>query len=88
MTRWTMNGIRAGAVALAVTLGIVGATSGGSLYPTHVAAQEDVTDPVTDEDEGFDDWGLLGLLGLGGLAGLLKRPARQVVVDAPARRTH
>ena len=88
MTRSTMNGIRALAVALALTLGLVGATGGGSLQPSYVAAQEEVTDPVTEEDEGFDDWGLLGLLGLAGLAGLLKRPARQVVVDDPARRTH
>lgn len=41
-------------------------------------AQVDDTETVVEEDEGFDDWGLLGLLGLGGL---LRRPARAVVVD-------
>ena len=28
---------------------------------------------VTEENEGFDDWGLLGLLGLIGLAGLRRK---------------
>ena len=34
-----------------------------------------------DDDDGFDDWGLLGLLGLLGLGGLLKRPERNVVIE-------
>ena len=36
---------------------------------------DEATDAVGDEeDDGFDDWGLLGLLGLAGLAGLMRRP--------------
>lgn len=55
-----------------------GAAQGVATEAADSAAQ--VSDTV-EEDEGFDDWGLLGLLGLGGLAGLLRRPARAVVVD-------
>lgn len=45
-----------------------------------------VVDPVVEEeDEGFDDWGLLGLLGLAGLAGLMKRE-REPVVHTPVDR--
>ena len=54
-----------------------------------VAAQE-ATEPavtttaqvdVADEDEGFNDWGILGLAGLAGLAGLLRRQDRPAVID-------
>ncbi len=44
--------------------------------PTTVATAPAAT--VDDDDEGFDDWGLLGLLGLGGLAGLRKRTAHVI----------
>jgi MYXO-CTERM domain-containing protein len=38
--------------------------------------------PVTQvEDDGFDDWGLLGLPGLLGLLGLRRRPERVVYVE-------
>ena len=75
--------------SLALTL--LAAFVTGGVVP--VAAQEEAATEVADEvetavqtvddeeDEGFDDWGLLGLLGLAGLAGLLRRPARAVVVD-------
>lgn len=46
--------------------------------PTPTEASDEATEvpdrvaATTDEDEGFDDWGLAGLLGLLGLAGLRK----------------
>ena len=46
------------------------------------AVAQTPTDQTTtrdmDDDDGFDDWGLLGLLGL---AGLLGRKGRTVVTD-------
>lgn len=53
------------------------------------AAQVDDTTTVVEEDQGFDDWGLLGLLGLGGLAGLLRRDRPAVIDPTPTatRRT-
>ena len=58
----------------------------GSMAISPATAAQDVEDPVAaEEDEGFDDWGLLGLLGLAGLAGLLRRP--QPVVHETERRT-
>jgi len=69
------------AVALALTCGVVGA-AGVAAQETPPAADEPVVvDPVETEDEGFDDWGLLGLLGLGGLLGLRRQPARPVMVE-------
>ena len=50
---------------------------------------EAIDNPVDEnDDEGFDDWGLLGLLGLVGLAGLKRRDDRVVAVrdDNVARR--
>jgi hypothetical protein len=64
--------LRTAALAAALGIGVA----------TMPAAAQDATpedDPVAaaatpeEEDEGFNDWGLLGLLGLGGLAGLLNR---------------
>ena len=46
-------------------------TFGGTAV-TNVAAQ-DTTPAVEEDDDGFDDWGLLGLLGLAGLLGLKRR---------------
>ena len=47
-----------------------------------VAAAQNATDPVTtrdmDDDDGFDDWGLLGLLGLAGLLGRGRREPDRV----------
>lgn len=43
---------------------------GGAGSP--VGAQE-LAQAVEEDDDGFDDWGLLGLLGLLGLAGLAGR---------------
>lgn len=68
---------------------VVGAVLGTMLvvgFAPAVAAQEDapLDNPVTedtdsDDEGGFDDWGLLGLLGLGGLAGLAKKRGNDVV---------
>lgn len=59
-----------GAGLLAAAL-ITGGNAGSAM------AQDDVVvgSPAmaADDDEGFDDWGLLGLLGLLGLAGLTRR---------------
>ena len=49
-----------------------------TLAPAAAQAQPAGEVDAEEEDEGFDDWGLLGLLGLGGLAGLLRRPQTQV----------
>lgn len=43
-----------------------------------VAAQTTADQRTTRDDDGFDDWGLLGLLGLAGLLGR-KRPDRDRV---------
>jgi hypothetical protein len=53
------------AVALLLTIGAV-VTPGISQTP----ADQTMT---RDQDEGFDDWGLLGLLGLAGLMGRKRR---------------
>ncbi len=70
--------------ALAVALGFGLAVSGpvaAQVSPT--AEDEPVTAaPATEEDEGFDDWGLLGLLGLAGLAGLRKREPEVRTVES------
>ena len=52
-----------------------------ALSPVALAAQDpNTTTRVVDDDDGFDDWGLLGLLGLAGLLGR-KRDDRDRVVD-------
>ena len=54
----------------------------GSAGVTSVAAQDTVVEEA--EDEGFDDWGLLGLLGLAGLLGLKRRePEVHTTVTRP-----
>lgn len=69
------------AVGLAMTF--------GSLTVTATAAQDAADPAATEEEGGFDDWGLLGLLGLAGLGGLLKRPERDVrTVDRPVDARH
>ena len=84
MTTKVTNGLRVLALALALLLGVSGTAGAPAFGPTAAFAQEAETpDVATEEDDGFDDWGLLGLLGLLGLAGLLRRPARAVVVDEP-----
>jgi len=68
-----MPALRAGLVALVLTLAIVtgGSVSAQTATEVPVSAQAQTED---EDDGGFDDWGLLGLLGLLGLAGLRKRP--------------
>lgn len=71
-----MTLIRAGAVSSLLLVGLIGAgpvAAQGTEQPPVVAQTE-----AEEEDEGFDDWGLLGLLGLAGLAGLMKKPDREV----------
>ncbi|HEV2529372.1 MAG TPA: WGxxGxxG family protein [Thermomicrobiales bacterium] len=82
MTTGILVTLRAAAIALVLAFGMV--TVG------HVSAQDaspatNAVSEATNEDEGFDDWGLLGLLGLAGLAGLLRRP--QPVVHTTDRTT-
>lgn len=49
-------------------------------------AEADRPDVIGDpEDDGFDDWGLLGLLGL---AGLMRRPKQDVVVRQDYNQTN
>lgn len=62
------------------------AAAAALLAPAPLLAQDtndDTTYVDTDrhDDDGFDDWGLLGLLGLAGLLGL-KRNERDIHVDA------
>ena len=51
---------------LAMTLVLGGATAA-------MAQESDAPQTSSDDDDGFDEWGLLGLLGLAGLAGLKRR---------------
>jgi MYXO-CTERM domain-containing protein len=44
-----------------------------AIAPPAVAQTTADQDPVTVEQDGFDDWGLLGLLGLAGLLGRKRR---------------
>jgi len=79
--------LRVLALSLALMLGITGTVGMPTFGAATAYAQE--TDPLdVDEDEGFDDWGLLGLLGLAGLLGLRRQPDRHVVVDDATRRSH
>ena len=56
------------AVGTALTL-----LAGGAFAQTTEETTTTTTTPVEQEDEGFDEWGLLGLLGLAGLAGLRRK---------------
>ena len=70
-------------MALALTVGMVGAGGVEAQETPTPAADESVTTQPVDvqpRDEGFDDWGLLGLRGLAGLARLRRPPAQPVVV--------
>lgn len=72
--------LQAVALALALTLGSLAAVPAG--------AQEETQPVAAEEDNGFDDWGLLGLLGLLGLAGLRRREPEVRTVEptrAPRR---
>ena len=72
------NSLRVGAVGLAMLA--------GSLVMTPGTAAQDTPEPAaTEEDDGFDDWGLLGLLGLAGLAGLKRREPEVRPVDRTDR---
>lgn len=65
-------------IAALLTLGVL--TGGSAVAQEGTAAVEDAAAQVeetaqdAEDDDGFDDWGLLGLLGLAGLAGLFRRP--------------
>lgn len=79
---------RAMALAVMFGLALTGPVSAQVSTPTEgVEAPTEIATTATstvdeEEDEGFDDWGLLGLLGLAGLAGLRARQSRVV---EPAR---
>jgi hypothetical protein len=64
-----MNMKTMAALGAAVTL----MTAGAAAAQTTEETTTTTTTPVEREDEGFDDWGLLGVLGLLGLAGLRKK---------------
>ena len=51
---------------------------GAFVSPAVAQTTDPVQVDVNDDDDGFDDWGLLGLLGLAGLMGR-KRDHRDVV---------
>ena len=91
MTTTLTTMLRTAALALALLLGLaavdVGAQTATEATDDAVDVQTGTVEEAADEDEGFDDWGLLGLLGLGGLAGLLRRPQPPVVMDIPVTRT-
>jgi hypothetical protein len=61
--------------AVAAALAIIpGTTALATTNPDDPNDIEEINNPVDDNDEeGFDDWGLLGLIGLLGLAGLAGR---------------
>jgi MYXO-CTERM domain-containing protein len=75
-----MTWMRAGAIALLLAFGAVAAqpvTAQDTATEVATEAAEVVDDAVDtgeEDDDGFNDWGLLGLLGLAGLAGLFRRP--------------
>jgi hypothetical protein len=73
-----MAGLRAAALALLFGAFLTGPVAAQQEPEPALLAQE-VDPAVVEEDEGFDDWGLLGLLGLAGLAGLMKRNPEPVV---------
>ena len=93
--RMTLKSARCiAALSLILVAGSASATSVMAQDPTAtVAVEEIVSTPVVEEDDSFDDWGLLGLLGLAGLAGLLRKPKTEVqpvtrtVVEPPANRS-
>lgn len=68
--------LRAAMVAALLALGAVMSgpvTAQDATAPADEAAGQ-VEEATDEDDDGFDDWGLLGLLGLAGLAGLVRRP--------------
>jgi hypothetical protein len=86
MKRTTM-----GAVVMAAGLSVLPA--GSALAQTTVSDDpndvEAIDNPLDEnDDEGFDDWGLLGLLGLLGLIGLKRRndPYDRDMRNDPANR--
>jgi len=64
-------------VGSALSLGVM-SPAAATTPPDDPNDVEAVDNPVDDNDEeGFDDWGLLGLLGLVGLAGLAGNKRRE-----------
>lgn len=63
------------ATALAAALTVVPVSAVWATTPPADPNDVEAIAPPLDEndDDGFDDWGLLGLLGLGGLAGRNRR---------------
>jgi MYXO-CTERM domain-containing protein len=77
MTRLFVT-LRIAAITLALMFGAVSVSNTVAAQDASAASQTISEATDTNDDEGFDDWGLLGLLGLAGLAGLLKRPTHEV----------
>lgn len=87
------------ALSLVLVASSVAGTSVSAQDPTATTAGAAPTEVPTavpvveEEDDSFDDWGLLGLLGLLGLAGLRRKPKVEVqpvtrtVVEPPVTRT-
>lgn len=71
------------AVAFCAALVLAASTAGlTAAQGTSTTEKTVTTTPVeTEEDEGFDEWGLLGVLGLAGLLGL-RRPAEPVRTES------
>ena len=78
LTSKGMAGLRAAALALLLGAFMTGGVAAQQEAEPALLAQE-AEEVIEEEDEGFDDWGLLGLLGLAGLAGLMKRNPEPVV---------
>ena len=71
--------LTAAAIAAAFTV-IPAATALATTPPDDPNDVEAIDNPLDEnDDEGFDDWGLLGLVGLVGLAGLAGRKRRDDV---------
>ena len=72
-----------GVAAMAATLTLIPATTALATTPPDDPNDIEAIDNPLDEndDEGFDDWGLLGLVGLVGLAGLAGRKRHDVRTD-------
>ncbi|MEJ7653434.1 MAG: WGxxGxxG family protein [Chloroflexia bacterium] len=67
-------------LAFSVTTAGSGVALAGSAAST-ISAPARQGDRNNQQDEGFNDWGLLGLLGLAGLAGLRRRSDDRRVDD-------
>lgn len=76
--------MRAVAIGLGILAPVLMTGSAIAQDETATEAAAEVTQPVEEADDGFDDWGLLGLLGLLGLAGFVRRPERPEPAVDPA----